>query len=343
MNKIQDQIEKLYQEEEEALSNWIRFFNLLFISVIVATLGLYRNSGAVVIAAMLLAPLMTPILGIAAAIVMGRMHRLFSHVLAVLIASLGTVALSFFIMFLFDVPLGLALPDQVIARTNPGLEELGVALAAGIAGSYVQIRKEEAGMLPGVAIGVSLVPPLSAAGILYYYSQPLLAWEAIILFITNLAAIILSACTVFFLLGVKPERRDRALKKRVTLGTAVSLITVFVLALDLGNETMTRFHEARTEERVLSAIENWRKTHPVEISDVAVDGDTIKIRLIFDVPLNKASKIAAPADLISLDLNENVLANDIQRILKRNIKIIFSGQLRFTGIIEVKNLPGSQP
>lgn len=341
MSEIQDQIEKLYQENENALSSWLRFYNLLFISVIVATLGLYRNSGAVVIAAMLLAPLMTPILGIAAAIVMGRIHRLFSHFLAVLIASVGTIALSFLIMFLFDVPLGLALPDQVLARTNPGLEEMGVALAAGIAGSYVQIRKEEAGMLPGVAIGVSLVPPLSAAGILYYYSQPLLAWEAIILFITNLAAIILSACTVFFLLGVKPERRDKALKKRFTLGAAVSLITVLILALDLGNETMTRFREARTEELVLSAIENWRKTHSVEISRLDVDGDNIEIRLIYDVPLEKAFEVVAPADLVSLELDENLLAKDIQSILKRDIKIIFSGQLRFTGVIEAKKPVGS--
>ena len=105
---------------------------------------------------------------------------------------------------------------------------------------------------------------------------------------------------------------------------------------------MARFREARTEELVLSAIEKWRIKHPVEISRVDVDGNNIEIRLIFDVPLEKAFEVAAPAGLVSLELDEKLLINDIQRIVKQDITIIFSGQLRFTGVFESKGPAGSQ-
>ena len=92
---------------------------------------------------------------------------------------------------------GMVIPAQVLARTDPGLEELMVAFAAGIAGAYVQMRKEEASLLPGVAIGVSLAPPLAAAGILFNFGELADAWEAALLYLTNLAAIVLAACGVF--------------------------------------------------------------------------------------------------------------------------------------------------
>jgi uncharacterized hydrophobic protein (TIGR00271 family) len=152
-------------EKERSHTDWIRFYILLSISVVMATVGLYRNSVAVVIAAMLIAPLMSPILDVASALVMGWMARVIRLLLAIGIASVLTIGLSFVIPFLVDAPRGMVIPDQVMARTDPGLEELVIAIASGLAGAYVQMRKQEAALLPGVAIGVSLVPPLSATGL----------------------------------------------------------------------------------------------------------------------------------------------------------------------------------
>jgi len=170
---------------------------MLGIAIVIATVGLYRNSGAVVIAAMLIASLMTPIPGIASAMVMGWTRRMLYLLSVVIFASFGTVGLAYVILLLADAPKGMVIPAQVLARTDPGLEELMVALAAGIAGAYVQMRKEEASLLPGVAIGVSLVPPLAAAGILLNFGELADAWEAALLYLTNLAAIVLAACGVF--------------------------------------------------------------------------------------------------------------------------------------------------
>ena len=111
----------IYFEGENPSSYWIRFSNLLGIAVIIAAFGLYRNSGAVVIAAMLIAPLMTPILGIASAMVIGWTRRMLYLLMVVAGASFGTVALAFSLMLLFNAPKGMVVPAEVMARTNPGI------------------------------------------------------------------------------------------------------------------------------------------------------------------------------------------------------------------------------
>ena len=310
---------------------WSRFSILLMISVIIATVGLYRNSGAVVIAAMLIAPLMTPILGIAAALVMGLTARVLRLLLFVILAAGATSLAAYVLMVVVDAPRGLVIPQEVMARTDPGLEELMVALAAGIAGAYVQLRKEEASMLPGVAIGVSLVPPLAAAGILAYFAEFELAWEATLLFLTNLAAIVLCACLVFLALGLRPAMRDKQMTTRVTLGAVVSFIVVAVLAVDLANVTLERFREARDEELVLASIQEWAGPHSVETYRVDVDQDQVELWMVFDVPWHRVDQVAAPGQLVSSDLDENRLVKGIQEVLGRDVEVLFRGNIRFAG------------
>ena len=138
---------------ERAGAYWVRFGTLLGIAAIIATIGLYRNSGAVVIAAMLIAPLMTPILGIAKALVLGWTARMLYLLAIVLVAAAATIGLSYEIMALAEAPQGMLVPSEVRHRTDPGLEEMMIALATGIAGAYVEMRRQEASLLPGVADG----------------------------------------------------------------------------------------------------------------------------------------------------------------------------------------------
>lgn len=162
---VNDFANEPFFDPDNARGYWVRFGTLLGIAAVIATIGLYRNSGAVVIAAMLIAPLMTPILGIAKALVLGWTPRMLYLLVIVLLAGAATIGLSFAVMALAEAPQGMLVPSEVQGRTDPGLEELMIALAAGIAGAYVEMRRQEASLPPGVAIGVSLVPPLAAAGI----------------------------------------------------------------------------------------------------------------------------------------------------------------------------------
>jgi len=102
--------------------HWGRFYALLSISVIIVTIGLYYNSTAVVIAAMLLAPLMEPLLGTARAVVLGLARRQLALLAFVFLASAFVFALAFTILWIFDVPKGRAIPYQVMLRTDPGLK-----------------------------------------------------------------------------------------------------------------------------------------------------------------------------------------------------------------------------
>ena len=318
------------QSERPTRAYWGRFATFLLLSVVIATLGLYRNSGALVIAAMLLAPLMTPILGIAAALVKGWTARLLRMAGFVIVATLATIATAYVLFVLLDVPRGLTIASEVLARTDPGLEELLVALAAGIAGAYVELRQEEVSLVPGVAIGVSLVPPLCAAGILLYFGELQLAWEATLLYITNLAAIVFAAAAVFLVMGLRPAARDRALTARVALGTAIAAAAVVVLALQLGAATVRRFQEARAESLVVEAIREWAKDHPVEIVRVDVGGQVVDVRFIFDVALASADVLVAPGTLVSADLDATALAARIREKLGRDVEVRFSGQVRYS-------------
>lgn len=245
---------------------------LLTLSVVIATMGLLRNSGAVVIAAMLVAPLMTPILGVAAAMVMGWLKRAVALALTVCLAACACVLMAWFMVYVADVPRGILIPDQVLARTDPGTEDLIVALAAGVAGAYVQIKKSELSLLPGAAIGVSLVPPLSAAGILLYFGEPAEAYEAGLLFATNLGAIILSACAVYLVYAARSVVFSKGKRKlNFTASVFVALAFLVVVVLQLGKSTYNRYLETRTEAQFkVSSIaallpERLRETSLVDV------------------------------------------------------------------------------
>jgi uncharacterized hydrophobic protein (TIGR00271 family) len=313
---------------------WGRFYALLSIAAIVATIGLNSNSGAIVIAAMLLAPLMEPILGISSALVQGYLGRVVRLLGATLVAAIVTVAWGYVILVVFDMPRGVEIPSEVMSRTSPGLPDLLVALVAGVAGAYIQMRREEASLLPGVAIGVSLVPPLAAGGILLYFEQPALAGEAVLLFLTNLAAIVLSACAVFFALGLRPTLSRRGTALGVWLAAAASFLVVVVIAGHLTDRTLLHLREAHEEQRIATVVKDWAGSHPVEIQKINVRGDIVEIRILFGVPWSRADERVAPGELLSKQLSETTLRDRIASTLDRKVTILLSGQIVFEESME---------
>ena len=173
-----------------------RLTTLTALSTVIAAFGLIANSAAVVIGAMLVAPLMQPIIGLAAALVLGQPRREFT--------SLALIVLTTAEAFVVALLAGLAVPSfrvitltpELLARTAPALLDLAIAVAAGAAGAYVTVRPRAGGAIAGVAIAVALVPPLSACGILLAHGNGGLASGAFFLFLTNLVGIVLSAVVV---------------------------------------------------------------------------------------------------------------------------------------------------
>lgn len=180
------------------------FLALMVLSTIMASIGLIQNSAAVVIGAMLVAPLMTPLLGLGLALVQGNpvlaRMSLRSVVLGVCVSLLGGLLVGLFTPALEEPT------REMLARGGPGLLDLSVAFAAGLAAAYASSRSSLIAALPGVAIAAALVPPIATSGLALSLGDIPLAIGALLLFIINMVTIVLAAMTSLWLVGIRNIR-----------------------------------------------------------------------------------------------------------------------------------------
>jgi uncharacterized hydrophobic protein (TIGR00271 family) len=206
----------------------IRMAVLMILSTVIATAGLLSDSAAVVIGAMLVAPMMNPVMGAAGSVVMGWSSRFYRSILLVVLMGVGAVLLSMAITVLS--PDIVFMPEQVLARTRPTFYDLLIALAAGSAGAYT-ITHKESGAIPGVAVAVALLPPLASSGILIVAVEYELALRALVLFLTNLIAMVLSAALTFMAAGVSPASARR--RSAAFIKSQLWLFTLLMIAVSI--------------------------------------------------------------------------------------------------------------
>ncbi|MGB3694494.1 MAG: TIGR00341 family protein [Spirulinaceae cyanobacterium] len=200
------------------------FYFMLWLSGVIATLGLLANSAAVIIGAMIIAPLMGPIIGSAYAMVVANRRLLKRSLLTTLTGCVLTIITAFVATYILGLK---SVGTEVLARSSPTLIDLGIAMAAGAAGAFANSRRRIAEALPGVAISVALVPPLSVIGIGLALGRNDLSTGASVLFVTNLTGIIFTGGLVFLC------QRYGSLK-RARRGLFVSLVMLSLLMLPLG-------------------------------------------------------------------------------------------------------------
>ncbi len=273
----------------------IRFTVLLSLSVLIASWGILDDSTAVVIGGMLIAPLMTPVLGIAAATVMAWPRRLGTAVLQVAVASAASIALAWLVALLFpDGVYALVLPGELLSRTEPTLLDLGIALAAGAAGAYVLVHKESVSALPGVAVAVALVPPLAVVGISLGFGNYDDAGGAMLLYLTNLAGIVLAAMVVFVLTGFVPEFQIKRGFKEIRRGFVVAAITVFVISVPLLVNSLFIVNDARDQAAVRGEVEKWLgDDSSLEVVELDVSGNDVTVNLVGPEPPPPAASLGA--------------------------------------------------
>ena len=254
-------VAELYPEAGSAGHWWFRFMVMLVLSVVIAVLGLSLNSDAVVIGAMLIAPLMTPLIGTAAALVMGWPRRLAQSGLAVLAGSAAAMGISYVLTLLLPAA-GQALTPAVLSRTSPDLRDLVVALAAGAAGAYATAREDVSAALPGVAVAVALVPPLAAAGFTLAIGREDLTGGAVLLFVANLVAIVLISSVVLAASGFVPSGRFRAVSGRIRFGLLSAVVALVLVAAPLADATLASDSHAQTTQAVNQAAVSWLAPYP---------------------------------------------------------------------------------
>jgi uncharacterized hydrophobic protein (TIGR00271 family) len=264
-----------------------RFWALLVLAAIIASAGIVGDSTATVIGAMIVAPLMTPIIGTVLSVVCGDVANLGRCLLLVLTGALAVVLIAWLIGQLVSFDVLAETNAQVSARVHPRLIDLVAALATGAVGAFAMVRSDVSDTLPGVAIAISLVPPLAVVGLTLESGKPHQSIGALLLFMTNVAAILLSGLVVMALYRVGVAARAVPLRSRLD-GRVASLLVVVVvvgLAIPLAAASRRVANEERNRADVAHVAERWAKEHGWAIVDIDAGQSGVVVHAIGPLPI----------------------------------------------------------
>ncbi len=317
--------EKLYFEGDGAIRATTNYIVLLTLATIIATYGLISGSTATVIGAMIVAPLMTSIMAVTLGIILGDGPRVGRSVLIVgtsIIYVIGlAIVLSFFIS---PVTIGFGSNTEILGRDNPDLLALYAALASGAAGAFAVSRREIGDALPGVAIAISLVPPLCVVGICLSKAFWLSAGGAMLLFLTNFFAIVLAGGAVFWLSGVRRECGDAAVDgvcegpaeaRARRRAVVVAVVGILVIGLLLGFNGYRTLEHNRATYEAEDAVAAWLTDtkYIIRNVDLTFPPDDITVR----GPASALIEVAGTGDLRPTDR----LAADLKARLGYDVSI----------------------
>lgn len=263
----------LFIERDLRAPGSTRFWGLLVLAAVIAGAGVIGDSTATVIGAMIVAPLMTPILGCALALVLADRNQVVRCVLLVVGGALTVVAIGLLLGWTISPPDAFAANSQVSSRISPRLIDLLAALATGTVGAFALVRADISDALPGVAIAISLVPPLTVTGLLLSVHRYHDAGESALLFATNVAAIVTTGTLVFLGYGVRTGAAAASLRvgrfRGRTLAAVLGVLLLVAVPLTTGTISVAR-------DRWLTA-----EAHPVAERWAAADGwqiDSVEAR-----------------------------------------------------------------
>ena len=274
------------------------FHFMLGLSAIISTLGLLANSVAIIIGAMIIAPLMGPIVGMAFSVAMGNRKLLRRSSLTTLKGVILTIVIS----WLTASAIGLeTVESEVLSRTNPTLIDFGIAMAAGMAGAFTQTRRSISDAIPGVAIAVALVPPLSVIGIGLALKEQEIAIGSSLLFLTNIICIIFFGSLIFLFQSYGNIERA---KKGLALSTIVMFALGFPLTLSMRDLIIKKNVRYQISNSIINETEIFR--------DSDIQSIIVKPR---DGYLQVNLKVAAPANSIT-----QADIGGLRRLLSRKIE-----------------------
>ena len=240
-------------------------------SCLIATLGLLINSAAVIIGAMIIAPLMLPLRGMPFATLEGDLKLLRLSFTSIFAATLMSILFSGLVGFIIRIP---EFGSEILSRTQPTLIDLLIAIAAGGVSGYAKIRPQVGDAIPGTAIAVALMPPLCVIGIAISQGEWDAATGSSLLYFTNLIGINLACLGVYVLAGYA---RSSELARTISWGVSILLIVLLTIPLGISffqlvnhaqvNNSVreilvTRSLVDRPDIEVDKISINWRKTTP---------------------------------------------------------------------------------
>jgi uncharacterized hydrophobic protein (TIGR00271 family) len=252
----------LFFEGPEAHHRLTKFWALLVLAGIIATTGVVSDSTATVIGAMIVAPLMTPILGVVLAVALGDRTNLVRSILLVVAGALAVIVLAFLLGLLSPIEIVAPGNSQVASRVSPRTVDLIAALATGAVGAFALVRSDVSDTLPGVAIAISLVPPLAVVGLTFEAGAHDQARGALLLFLTNVAAILVTGVIVMTMYRVRstalanpPPHGTRTVGSRYPVIVIVAFVVIVAIPLFVAGERYTT--STLTTDHVAEVAAQW--------------------------------------------------------------------------------------
>lgn len=269
---------KMFIEGPQTARRLTNFFVLLLLATVIATYGVLSGSTATVIGAMIVAPLMGPIMATTAAVVLGATQRA--------LRSLALVAAGIASVIIFSVLLTLIVPDitisftgngEIASRISPGLYALFTALSAGAAGAYIMGREEIADSMGGVAIAISLVPPLCVVGISLSQGEWGAAGGAMLLFLTNFFAILLAGGLVFMLSGLGRLALANGQTRMRRRAFALIIVATLLVAIPLSLTGYGAVTDALDSREAATVTQQWLKGTAHQVVSVNVNDRLVSV------------------------------------------------------------------
>ena len=276
----------------------VAFFFMLASSGVIATFGLLANSAAVIIGAMIVAPLMNPIISMSFGIMAGRGPLILRSLLTIVLGTLMTITMA----LLLTEAIGWKLAgSELVARMRPSLLDLGVAVAAGAAAAFAYTRPGVSSALAGIAIAVALVPPLCTVGIALALGNKastdvglaigsVSARGPFLLYLTNIFGIVLAASMVFFC-----QYFRRRLSAILALGLILSCLLIVVPPLGISMDNLL----VRNQVHRSLAVE----TRALLLADRDVRFTNLSVRIAQGAAFVRADIVAAPGLLTQETIN----------------------------------------
>ncbi len=263
--------------EESQLNS--TFMTLLILATMIATFGLYINSASVIIGAMLLAPLMQPIVGVSMGLLRQDVSLLSSGTKSVGVGVLAVLFTAMIIALLLPIE---PLTSEMNGRLSPTILDLFVAIISGVAAAYAKSNEKIIGSLAGVAIAVALVPPIAVAGVGLGWGEWSMFSSAFLLFITNLVGIILAASLTFLMLGFSPVS---VAKKGIFY--AMTLVAVVSVPLYISFSKMKHDIEV---QKTLGKFEETIGGKVIHLRNIDIQGKEVRCEVIASDILSKEEK-----------------------------------------------------
>ena len=303
--------DKTFIEGPQTARRLTNFFTLLLLATVIATYGVLSNSTATVIGAMIVAPLMGPMMAITSAVVMGSLSR-------ALRAFALTVA-GIFAVIIFSYLLSLIVPSftisftsngEITSRINPGLYALLTALGAGAAGAFIISRAEIADALGGVAIAISLVPPLCVVGISLRAGQMSAAKGSLLLFMTNFLAILFAGGVVLVIIGLGKSAASKEQLRFRRRGFILFIVCLLLVAIPLSVTAYQNITSIEDNNTATVTVQNWLQGTSYQVDTLSVNDRVVSVTVDGTGQLKPLQQLA------------NQLARALRRAILLNLRTV---------------------